>query len=300
MPPARILARFAVVVRPALWLAVLVPAAALAFVYEIWEDALPPEVRGLIVAGLAVAYGVAYVLLRDRELPKLASAHGLTAALLLAFSFFELFGSYSIEFLALGLEALALHVLAQKNTDRVLRAAGHAFVVVLAFIFLERITTPGDQPALVNGRALADVLVLGAVFAAARTLRGRTYTRIYRLLAYVGFLAWLWRDLVVLDNGQAFVSLAWGLVALSLLALGWRRDADLPRNVGLLTLLFVVAKLFIIDLASLDALWRFLLFLALGGLILLLSFLFPRLWRPEATPDAASGPPGQAEAEVLK
>lgn len=287
VPPPRFLARFDVVMRPALWLAVVAPLLALTSVYEIWEDALPPEVRGLIIAGLAALYGVAYVLLRNRGLPKLASAHGLTAALLLAFSVFELFGSYSLEVIALGLEVVALHLLARANADRVLRAAGHAFVVLLVFIFLDRLSMAGQQPVLVNGRALADLLVLGAVFFSATTLKGRTYARLYRLLAYVGFLAWLWRDLAALDNGQGYVSLAWGLVALTLLALGWRRDADLPRNVGLLTLLFVVGKLFIVDLASLDAVWRFLLFLALGGLILLLSFLFPRLWRPEAAPEPA-------------
>ena len=57
----------------------------------------------------------------------------------------------------------------------------------------------------------------------------------------------------------------------------------------MLTLLVVVAKLFIVDLSELEAVWRILLFLGFGGLLLLMSYFFPRLWNPDAEPDGEEG-----------
>lgn len=51
------------------------------------------------------------------------------------------------------------------------------------------------------------------------------------------------------------------------------------RTVGLLTLLAVVAKLFVIDLRSLPAIWRVLLFIGFGGVFLALSYWFLSLDR---------------------
>jgi uncharacterized membrane protein len=51
------------------------------------------------------------------------------------------------------------------------------------------------------------------------------------------------------------------------------------QRTALATLLLMVAKLFLVDLAALDALWRILLFLTLGGLFLLISYFLQGLWR---------------------
>ncbi len=37
------------------------------------------------------------------------------------------------------------------------------------------------------------------------------------------------------------------------------------------------------------AVWRILLFLGFGGLLLLMSYFFPRLWNPDAEPDGEEG-----------
>jgi uncharacterized membrane protein len=124
--------------------------------------------------------------------------------------------------------------------------------------------------------------------AAAWTLRGRVRWG-FVLAAYAAALGWLWRDLVVLPNGQAYVSVAWGICALALVAVGARRDLDGARWTGLATLLLVVAKLFAVDLAQLDAIWRILLFLGFGALLLVVSYAFPSLWR------VAESEPAEAE-----
>ena len=101
---------------------------------------------------------------------------------------------------------------------------------------------------------------------------------LYWFSRIIAFLGWLWRGLVTLQDGNAYVTVAWGVYALLLLFLGIR----LKRNKGLLyaglgTLLLVVAKLFLVDLTALDPVWRILLFLCFGGLFLVLSYIFQNL-----------------------
>ena len=45
------------------------------------------------------------------------------------------------------------------------------------------------------------------------------------------------------------------------------------------TLLVLVGKLFLVDLARLEAIWRILLFLGFGGLFLVLSYYFQARWK---------------------
>ena len=49
------------------------------------------------------------------------------------------------------------------------------------------------------------------------------------------------------------------------------------RILGSATLLLVVAKLFLVDLAALETIWRVLLFMGFGALFLLLSYLLKNL-----------------------
>nr|MDP9455722.1 DUF2339 domain-containing protein [Actinomycetota bacterium] len=49
---------------------------------------------------------------------------------------------------------------------------------------------------------------------------------------------------------------------------------------GMATLFLVVGKLFLVDLASIEAVWRVLLFLGFGTLFLALSFCTRYLWHP--------------------
>ena len=54
---------------------------------------------------------------------------------------------------------------------------------------------------------------------------------------------------------------------------------------GVATLL-LVGKLFVVDLANLDAIWCILLFMVVGGGFLALGYAFPNLRRPGAEADA--------------
>ena len=100
----------------------------------------------------------------------------------------------------------------------------------------------------------------------------------YGLWLHVAFLGWLWQELGLMPSGNGFVTIAWGAYAIALVAAGLRLGRSRPLvYCGITTLFAVAAKLFLIDLRYLDAIWRILLFLGFGGLFLVLSYLFQGL-----------------------
>ena len=289
VPPLTMSKKDDVLDRPALTFSVIAPLLTLGLSVSLWD--FEDYVWGVIGIGMAGIYAGAYMVLRRKDLSRLASAHAVAAALLLVAGWSALVDEEWMWYLLLALEAAGLHVLARQLPDRALRFLGHVGFFIVAMALTARLLDlDGETPVLVNGEALVDLVVVALLFGAAWTLRSGRLAAAYRLVAYVGLLGWFWRDLVVLPNGQAYVSIAWGLCALTLLALGWRSDIDWVRNTGLATLLVVIAKLFLVDLAKLEAVWRILLFLGFGGLLLLLSYFFPKLWKGEPEPDEAEAP----------
>jgi len=246
--------------------------------------------HGAILAGVAVLlFGLA-VGLRREELPSLASAHAVSAVIIATLAGFYLFDDAPLQLAATaGLAALVL-LGARRWADRGLWATGQSLLLaVLLVLFGRLLDETGATPVLVRPDALLDLASIVLVVAAAWTLSERPRFA-FVLAAYAAGLSWLWRDLVVLPNGQAYVSVAWGVCALALVAVGARRDLDGARWTGLGTLLLVVAKLFAVDLAELDAIWRILLFLGFGALLLVVSYAFPSLWRvaeeePSSSPE---------------
>ena len=116
----------------------------------------------------------------------------------------------------------------------------------------------------------------------------------YQLGAHLLFLTWLFRELSGLPAGQAWVSVAWGVYAAALLVVGLRLDRVEMRATALATLGLVVAKLFLVDLAELQAIWRVLLFMGFGAAFLALSYYFPSLWKAKPSDVATNAQPPDA------
>jgi uncharacterized membrane protein len=133
--------------------------------------------------------------------------------------------------------------------------------------------------AIFDTSAITDLAVLGAALAASTVLRPQAATLVYRICVHVAFLGWLWRELSVLPDGDAYVTVAWGLYTVALLVAGLHLARSRLVIVGMGTLLLVVAKLLLVDLINLDAVWRILLFLGFGGVFLILSYYLQALWR---------------------
>jgi len=143
----------------------------------------------------------------------------------------------------------------------------------------ERLLSPmGYATPVLNPAAATDLAVIGLAVVSAYLVQSVRVRWCYLLAAHIALLALFWRELGAFENGNAYVTIAWGAYAIALLVAGLRRangQYNMPVvYAGIATLLLVVAKLFLVDLSALDPLWRVLLFMGFGGVFLLLSYFF--------------------------
>ena len=141
-------------------------------------------------------------------------------------------------------------------------------------------TAAFDLQGLCNLAVVA--LAVVSAFWRARGREGIAPRVAYLVVAHAAVLAWLWSELSLLQSGDAYVTIAWGLYAACLLVVGLRLDHTQIVRAGMATLFLVVAKLFLVDFSEVEAVWRILLFLGFGGLFLILSYYLQALWRPRA------------------
>jgi len=266
-------------------LSVLTPLITLGLSKLVWS--LPNQTWGWITVAGAIVYGLVAGYLRRRTSRDLANTHTLVTFKLLAIALVLLLDGDAL-FLALATEAAVLHFVAHRLGARRLTITAHVLFGVLGLGFLVRLSNSVSGLAMVNPKAFTDlsVIVLGLI--ASTILQTQKAKQTYRLLLHLAFLGWLWRELSVLPDGNVFVTTAWGIYGVILLVVGLRRDLTRLRVVGLVTLLLVVGKLFLVDLTEVKAIWRILLFLGFGGLFLLLSYYFRALWKPASQPPRRS------------
>jgi len=156
-----------------------------------------------------------------------------------------------------------------------LASIGHG-VVALASVSLARrlslpLPTALDVPTLIP-----DVLTLALLVAVGlRYAHGLWLQRAYPLGTLLLYLGWTYHTFAGLDGGQGLVSTAWGAVALGLVGVGGKASRPEVLYAGMATLLLVVGKLFLVDLAALSPLWRVLIFLGFGAALLLAGYVLP-------------------------
>ena len=193
--------------------------------------------------------------------------------------------------LAWSVYAITLHLLAVRLRNSSLTLAGHLQFLAVSLFLLGRLLVGLGEPGVVETPilsldAVADLAIVLLVALASLVVRPGRFAIIYRISAHLALLAFLWRELSILPGGDALVTISWGAYAAGLLVWGLRHDrAGLIRG-GLATLFLIVGKLFIVDLAEVEALWRVLLFLGFGGLFLALSYYLRSLWRPDPKGEA--------------
>jgi uncharacterized membrane protein len=258
-------------------LATLPPLLAVGLTAEVWR--LPDARWGALAAVAGAAYLAAAAALRARD-PRLAQAFAFSASLLLPVGAIGALGGNAL-LLALAALGVGMHLLAGRWAGRGVRFTAHKLFLGLAGWTAFRLLESGHAGAATSA---ADLAVLAAGLAAAALVPRRRHALAYRLVVHAGVLAWLWRALHPLESGAGLVTVSWGVYAVALLLLAMRTRAPLLERVAVATLLLTVAKLFAVDLAALDALYRVLLFLGIGGAFLALSYLLPGGWRTAAAP----------------
>jgi uncharacterized membrane protein len=147
-----------------------------------------------------------------------------------------------------------------------------------------------------NERAAAELALLASL-AAGAWLAG-TGARRRRLYA-VGYGLWLFTvadQFHGLSAGPAFTTGVWAATGLALLVVALPLRDRRAVRVALGTLALVCGKLLLADLASLDAIWRILVFLGVGAAFLAVSYYVRSAWMDSA-PETAAAPAGAALAE---
>ncbi|HEX2094328.1 MAG TPA: DUF2339 domain-containing protein [Longimicrobiaceae bacterium] len=163
------------------------------------------------------------------------------------------------------------------------RPVAHLVFAVLGAILLRHLadadplgtlrSPAGGRPHLpvLHARGLADLATVALAFGGSFFLRGPARTA-YRLGAHAALLQWIWREFAGVQGGQGIVSALWGIYGVGLLVVATLRGYGFWQGVAKATLLVLLAKMFLVDLRALEALWRVLLFSGLGALFLLLSY----------------------------
>jgi len=238
----------------------------------------------IALAGAAIYLVAALILSRFSESRIFSATHAFVSIVLLTTSLSLLFDGDALRF-ALATEAAALHVIAIRNSFKGAAISAHLLFASLALWMLPRLFF-GDAKgaALINAQSLADLWTIAVGFLVSFQFPPGDARKIYRFLVHVAILGWLLRELSIFQHGQGIVTIAWGVYAVILLITGLRMNSTQLRNVAMATLLVVVGKLFLVDLAELETIWRVLLFLGFGGLFLFLSYYFQALWKTNKEP----------------
>lgn len=159
-----------------------------------------------------------------------------------------------------------------------LRVAAHALFVVVTGVLVGRIGAVDPEAArILRPAVLSELVGLGLIAGGSVFVRRRWLRWTYRGVVLAGWLGWWAGELAPVAHGQAYVSGVWGVTAAALLVGGAWADRRPVQIGGLATLGLFVGKLFLVDLASLPALWRIGLFLGFGAAFLAISYLLPGL-----------------------
>lgn len=186
--------------------------------------------------------------------------------------------------LVLALWAGGFFRLRPPESTQTLRASSTLYLAGLGFaLFLAlnaSVYPPSGLP-FANLQAWKILAALALVFLA---VQGATYrAAILRWASYAIFLVLLAGQLGSWHQGL-WVSPAWAVCAIVLIAWGVRRSLPAFRRGGMATLLLLLVRLFLIDLATLDPVWRALIFLGIGGALLLAAYYLPRWARSRKPP----------------
>jgi len=257
------------------------PLVALALFQAIWDTTT--ILWGCFAVGCAIVAALAALILKSRPgCGSLAHTQALVSLLLLTTAFCLLLDGDAL-FLTIAAEAAVLHLVSRRLGDRATAIGGHLLAAASAFALYARLLSTEVEGLLVlNPHALSNLVVIAIGLAISLAHRTRDEQLVYRLAGHLALLGWSLRELSSVGGGQAYVTIAWGAYAILLLVVGLRANLDQLRLAGMATLLLVVAKLFLVDLARLETIWRILLFLGFGGVFLVLGYYFQALWKPSA------------------
>ncbi len=268
-------------------LAAATPLAALRLSLAVWSGY--DHAIGWATLGVAAVFGMValLVLRRSVQLKNLAYTHGLVSMALVSVALVLLLDGDAL-FFSFVVQAALIQLVALKLDDERVQYVGHTYFIIAGAWFLERLLAlEPTGTAMLNAQALPELAVVVVAAVLSFFQKDRHIGMGYRLLALLALLGLFYRELSALDNGQGYVTVAWGVCAIVLLVVGLVADNTFARISGLVLLYVVVGKLLLVDLTEVAAIWRILLFIGFGAMFLILSYFYQTLWKHHKL-----GPPG--------
>lgn len=258
-------------------LALLIPVLAVQFTHGVWSLS-EPNLGFLAIAGSAITASFCFPLKRA-GFRDLSATHMFSALVLFTQAMF-LFFEGNMLLVVVILEALALRYAATRFRGQILSLGSHLLVLIAWLLMTgETVFSFEDRTPILNMQAMSELLVLVATGLIIPIYLNRSRTaNFYQLIAHIGMLAWLAKELTPLDNGQMLISVAWGMYAVMVLIAGFWFKRSKLRGVGMATILVVVGKLFFVDLSQTSALLRIPLFMGFGAMLLLIGYLLQKYW----------------------
>ena len=285
------------------------------FAWALWRTPDQTPGLGLIAANAAIYYAASYTLLNPAHhqyMGLLAAAaggihlllartfesgsHARTLTLGVALAFVTLavpiqFAGFRIT-IAWALEGAVLAWLLARSDNYWLRAgcwtvltlAIFRLLVLDAFIYSQS----SEYSTLLNTRFLTFAVSTAALWLAARFLAPALDAAVAYIAGHSVLLfglgleigGWVGRNVVPEDQSSVqivAISVMLTVYAVILVLVGIRTQAAIHRMLGLALVVLVVAKLYLVDVWVLGRLFRITAFLALGALLLALSYLYSRL-----------------------
>lgn len=235
---------------------------------------------GWIILGFALLYlAIFYYLKIQKLLKQLVFTHAMTGVILLSWAILLLLEN-DTQFVVLVLEAWTLFMIARRIPDNKMEILATIFITIMTIVLLIRVfSLSADEPYLFNIQSITDLTAIGLFGFSAIKMRPHDRSIIYFFMTHMALMGWILRELSGFENGQGMVTFLWGLLGIALFIIAIRRKEAQMRYLGGLTIAVVVGKLFIVDLSRLETIYRILLFLVFGGLLLVVSNYLTKLLR---------------------
>lgn len=258
-------------------LTLVIPILAVQYTHGVWS--LSDFNLGILAIAMSALTASICLPLRRAGFLDLSSTHMFSALVLFTQAMF-LFFEGNMLLVVVTLEALALRYASTRESGRIFSAGSH-ILIVIAWLLMGGLSVFSftDGFPLLNIEALTELFVLVSTGLIIPMYLNKSKTvSIYQLIAHIGMLAWLAKELTPIENGQMVTSVAWGIYAVSVLIAGFLFKKATVRAVGMATILLVVGKLFLVDLSQTSALLRIPLFMGFGALFLLIGYLLQIYW----------------------
>ena len=258
-------------------LSAISPLALLLFSGLTWETSANSLGYAALVFSVVLAGFSSF--LNQEGFKRLATVHIVSTAVIFTLALVLLLDG-RILLVVLVLEAMALRIVVNKQELASFSWSSHLLFIIGWILLFNYLSNPNSaDPALINIPALSELLVIMITgLLAPIYLDNKNEQFLYRLIAHLGVLAWLAKELWMVEHSQIWISVAWGIYSIAVLIAGFRIGRNVIRTAGMATILVVVAKLFFVDLSQTSALLRIPLFMGFGAIFLAIGYYLQKQW----------------------